>query len=113
MTDAKRDTDKLKRLANYFNPEKEMNNNSEDNIITEPIKKEEKRDIAIHESSHVVIAYKLNVRATKTSIKSLDENGTGITKYYDDDVYSGNHSKEIWAKFALAGPIGEREYNSE
>ena len=108
MTDERRDASLSARLFDRLS-NRETCSNSEENRISEPITEELKRDFAVHEASHVVIAHHLQVIFTKTSIKYLNKEHGGKTEYCPNQEHNG----ETWAKVALAGPVGEKECRPE
>jgi hypothetical protein len=94
--------ERLLRLMSLMNDEPQATN-TEESTITE----EERYDLAIHEASHAVIAYQLDVKFTKTSIRCINPKHGGKTEY--DSKIDG----ETGAKVSLAGPFGEKEYRPE
>jgi len=81
------------------------------------MQRDERFDTAVHEASHAIIAYQLNVKFRKTSINDdLNENHSGVTNYCRDNMFeSGTQNPKYeqqerakWAKIALAGFIGEK-----
>ena len=84
------------------------------------MQRDEKFNIAVHEASHAVIAYLLNVKIIKASINDdLNENHAGVTEYCKDKIFESGtkdpeyeqQAREKWAKIALAGFIGQREFS--
>ena len=84
------------------------------------MQRDEKFNIAVHEASHAVIAYRLNVKILKTSINDdLNENHAGVTEYCKNKIFESGtkdaeyeqQEREKWAKIALAGFIGQKEFS--